>query len=105
MLTEKEVQDKLEGVPEGAEIFVSYLAGRVATARAQREARKADDLGFSRRWLQGKLHKVWTTKKGELAVCLFTYTRYNEQEPAAEGHYRTFNPSLGTVLALEVVSS
>jgi hypothetical protein len=103
-LTEKDVEQKLAGVPQGTELFVSYHAGRKSTDRAVREAQKADDIGIPKRWFEGKLQRVWRTKKGQLVLCVFTYTRYNDQDPAAEGHYRTFNPSLGEVLSLEVVS-
>lgn len=103
MLNEHDIESKLAGVPEGTEIFVSYQAGRKPTERAVREAKKAEDLGISRRWLEGKLVKVWRTKKNELAVRLFSYTRYNEAIPAWEGHYRTINPNLGQVMVLEVL--
>ena len=103
MLDERAVEAKLAGVPEGTEIFVSYQAGRKPTERAVREAIKANDIGIPKRWLEGKLVKVWRTKKDQLAVRLFSYTRYNESIPAWEGHYRTINPSLGTILSLEVL--
>jgi hypothetical protein len=103
MLTEQDIRTKLVGVPEGTELFVSYVPGGRITERAQREATKADHMGVSRRWLQGRLQRAWRTEKGDLAVCIFTYTRYNEDDPSAEGHYRTINPSLGTVLAFEVL--
>lgn len=103
-MTEHEVTKKLEGVPPGTEIFVSYRAGGPVSLRAEFEARKASDNGYNRRFLQGKLERVFTNKRGQLAVCLFTYTRYNLDRPEAEGHYRTFNPSVGQVLSLEVLS-
>ena len=103
-MTEAEVETRLEGVLPGTEVFVSYVAGgRAPTARAMFEATKADNLGYSRRWMHGQLHRVFRNKRGELAVCVFTYGRYNADNPEAEGHYRTFNPSLGAVLTLEVL--
>lgn len=104
MLSEQDVEQKLNGIPEGSEIFVSYHPGGKTTERAIREAKKANDMGIAKRWFEGKLTKVWRTKKGQLAIRLFTYTRYNEAIPAWEGHYRTLNPSLGQVISLEVVS-
>ena len=103
MLNEQDVEQKLQGVPEGAEVFVSYHPGGKTTERAVREAQKAEDLGIPKRWFEGRLERVWRTKKNQLVVCIFTYTRYNEQKPAWEGHYRTFNPSLGQLLSLEVL--
>jgi hypothetical protein len=105
-LTAQEMLAKLEGVEKGREVFVSYLAGRPPTDRAKREAAKADeayDCPIPKRWYQGRLEAVWTTKKGEPVMTLLSTTRYNEDKPDAEGHYRTFNPALGTLLSLEVL--
>ncbi len=102
-MTAQEMLDKLQGVEPGASVFVSYLAGRPPTERAKREAQKADHEGYTKRWFQGKLEKVWTTKKGEPVMTVLSATRYNEDKPDAEGHYRTFNPALGTLLSLEVL--
>ncbi len=102
-ITAQEMVERLKGVPEGAELFVSYLAGRVPTDRAIREAGKADEMGVSRRWLQGRLERVWVTKRGQPVMTMFCFTRRNEQDPDAEGHYRTVNPALGQLLSLEVI--
>lgn len=102
-ITAQEMVERLRDVPPGTELFVSYLAGRAPTERAIREAGKADEMGVSRRWLQGRLERVWTTKRGYPVLTLFCLTRRNEQDPEAEGHYRTVNPSLGQLLALEVI--
>ena len=103
-MTAQQMLDALQDVPPGTEIFVSYLAGRPPKERAVREAKKAEDEGYNKRWLQGRLERVWTTKKKqEPVLTLFTYTRYNEDQPSAEGHYRTINPALGQLLSLEVV--
>lgn len=102
-LSAQEMTQLLDGVPEGAELFVSYVAGRKPTDRAMREAQKAEDEGYNKRWLQGRLVSVKPNKKQEPVLTLFTYTRYNEQDDKAEGHYRSINPELGQLLALEVV--
>jgi len=94
---------KLSGVPKGTQVFVSYQAGRKPTDRAVREAKKAEDWGIPKRWFQGRLEGVWTSKKGEPVFCVYSETRYNEADPTAQGHYRTFNPALGTLLTLEVM--
>ena len=103
-MSEKEMSDKLDEIQEGDTVFVSYHAGRAPTDRAQEEAEKAADEGYTRRWFLGRLEGKWTTKKGQKVFCVYTLTRYNSKDPAAEGHYRTFNPQLGKLLALEKVS-
>lgn len=103
-ITAQEMVERLRDVPQGTELFVSYLAGRAPTERALREAAKADDMGVAKRWLQGRLERVWTTKKGDPVLTLFCYTRRNEADPEAEGHFRTVNPALGQLLSLEVVA-
>lgn len=102
-LTAQEMLDRLNGVGKGQRVFVSYLAGRPPTARAEREAQKADDEGYSKRWFEGVLEAVWVTKKGQPVMTVLSTTRYNEDDPSAEGHYRTFNPALGQLLTLEVL--
>lgn len=102
-ITSQEMLTKLEGVEKGHRVFVSYVAGRESKPRALREAMKAEHEGYNRRWFEGRLESVWTTRKGEPVMCVLSATRYNEDNPAAEGHYRTFNPALGTLLSLEVL--
>jgi hypothetical protein len=103
MITSTEMVAKLQGVQPGAKVFVSYLAGRKPTARALVEAQKAENEGYAKRWFAGTLESVWTTQKGEPVFRVFSHTRYNVDNLEAEGHYRTFNPALGTLLTLEVV--
>jgi len=105
-MTAQEMLAKLEGVEPGREVFVSYLAGRAPTERAVREAAKADeayDRPIPKRWFQGRLERVWITKKGDPVMTVLSTTRYNEDKPDAEAHYRTFNPCLGTLLSLELL--
>lgn len=102
-MTAQEMLAKLDGIPVGAEVFISYKAGRRPTERAVREAQRAEDEGYNRRWLQGRVERVWTTKKGHPVLTVYAFTRYNEDEPKADGHYRTINPALGELLSLEVV--
>lgn len=102
-LTAQDMLQKLQGVGKGDRVFVSYLAGRPPKPRALREASKAELEGYNKRWFEGRLEAVRTTKKGEPVMCVLSTTRYNEDDPNAEGHYRTFNPALGTLLTLEVL--
>ena len=104
MLTAQDMVAKLDGVEKGATVFVSYLAGKAPTARAMEEAERAEREGYSKRWFFGRLESKWTTKKGEPVFCVYSLTRDNSDDPAAEGHYRTFNPALGKLLSLEVVA-
>jgi len=99
-LTAKEMAEKLEQIAEGDTVFVSYIAGRKPTERAVQEAQKAEDEGYVRRWFAGKLQGKWTTKKGDSVFCIYSHTRYNAKDPNAQGHYRTFNPNLGKLLAV-----
>lgn len=100
------VEARLLAAPPGSQLFVSYLAARSPPPadRAVLEAGKARDEGYSRRWLQGRLEGVYRNRRGELYATLFTHTRYNLDDPAADGHFRSFNPRVGTVLTLEVLS-
>lgn len=105
-MTATEMVAKLEGVEKGRQVFISYLAGRPPTDRAIREATKADeayDVPIPKRWLQGRFESLRITKKGEPVMTLFSTTRYNDQDPGAEGHYRSINPALGILLSLEVL--
>ncbi len=103
MINASNMLQALDGVEPGATVFVSYLAGRAPTARAVREARKAEDEGYPKRWFLGTLTTKGVNRRGEAYITVFTETRYNDDEPAAQGHYRSFNPSLGTMLSIEVV--
>ena len=102
-LTASDAVQKLQGVQPGQMVFVSYLAGRPPTERQIREAGKARREGYPRRWYFGRLERQWITQKGEPVFSIFTHTRDNENDPAADGNYRTFNPNLGTLLELEVM--
>ena len=103
-ITMQQMAQKLMGAQVGQEVFVSYLAGRKPTPRAIWESKKADeayDKPIPKRWFQGRLASVRITKKGELVMTIFSTTRYNMDSPGAEGHFRSFNPSLGTMLSMD----
>lgn len=102
-MDEREMLEKLNGVPEGATLFVSYLAGRKPTARAFREAERARREGLSMRHFVGTLTGVWRTKKGEAVMTVLCDTRDDERRGTEDG-YRTFNPNLGQLLSVEVIS-
>ena len=104
MIDAKEMVRRLDGAVSGATVFVSYSAGRDPKPRAVREAMKAEHEGYPKRWFIGQLVRQWITKKGDPVFTIFTATRYNEDVPSADGHYRTINPNLGSILSLEVIS-
>jgi hypothetical protein len=104
MIDAQEMVRRLAGAEPGATVFVSYSTGREPKPRAVREAMKAEHEGYPKRWFVGQLTAKWTTKKGDPVFTLFTATRYNEDVPSADGHYRTINPNLGQILHLEVIS-
>lgn len=102
-MDEREMVDALAGVPEGASLHVEYVAGREPTERAVREARRSEAAGIPRRSFFGKLHRVWRTKgKGEAVLTVLCANRDDERTGAQEA-YRTFNPSLGTLLSVTVL--
>lgn len=104
MIDANEMLRRLDGVEPGTTVFVSYQAGREPKPRAVREAMKAERDGYPKRWFVGQMTRKWTTKMGDPVFTVFTATRYNEDIPSADGHYRTINPNLGQILTLEVIA-
>ena len=102
-LSSSDVRSKLESTPQGALLFVSYLAGREPKPRAILEAAPAIEAGMARRHFFGKLENLWVTKKGELVFTVLCDNRTNA-DTGEPPNYRTFNPCLGTLLGLEVIS-
>lgn len=102
MLNEVNAMKALVGVPEGALLFVSYVAGREPTDRAVREAERSRREGIARRHFVGKLASQRVTKKGEYVFTVLCDNRDDERRGTRDG-YRTFNPSLGNLLTVEVV--
>ena len=104
-LSEQDMLDALDGTPDGATIFVSYNAGRPPTARAIREAQPAKDMGLNLRHFVGKLSSVWMTKKSQIVMTVLCDNRCNEDNGMRPPHYRTFNPSLGTMHLVKVIDA
>jgi hypothetical protein len=105
ILSEQDMLDALDGVPEGATVFISYHVGRPPTERAIREAAPAKEAGLNLRHFVGVLSSVWMTKKSQVVMTVLCENRCNEDKGMQPPHYRTFNPSLGRLLALSVVHS
>lgn len=105
-LSAEQMESALSGASRGSLIFVSYLAGREPTPRAIVEARRAtEELGIARRHFVGTLESVRTTKRGERIMTVFAHNRDRlTAEGFVEGNYRSFNPALGQLLAVEVLN-
>ena len=106
MLNEKDVLATLDGLGVGSVLFVSYEAGREATDRAIQESQRALDAGIASRHFVGTLEAVKVNKKGETYFLVYTLERDRRVLETGEleaGAYRSFNPSLGKLLSLEVV--
>ncbi len=103
-LTASDMVQKLQNVQPGQVVFVSYEAGRRPTSRAVEEAKRAEREGYVRRWFCGRLERQWITKSGQPVFCIFSHTRDNIDDLSADGHYRTFNPNVGTLHALEILN-
>ena len=100
-LDQTDLLDALASVPLGSVLFVSYVAGREPTERARVEA--AGEV--PRRYFTGVLHNIWCTKKGEWVLTMWTWNRKTRQKDGTfvEGAYRTFNPSLGKLIVVDVI--
>jgi len=102
-MNEAQMAAALRGVPLGSLLFVSYEAGRPPTPRAVREAERHTRI-MSRRHFVGTLEGVWMTRDGQTVLTLFAYNRDREiGSGMVEGGYRTFNPSVGNLLSVEVI--
>lgn len=97
MMTPEQMQEALKDVAPGTTLFVSYVAGREPTERAVREAiPHTTNPARARRHFVGTLSSVWTAKNGDPIMTLKVHNR----GLGSEGAYRSFNPSLGQLLAL-----
>ena len=107
MINATQLESKLQNVPEGSIIFVSYIPGRPPTSRAISEARRAIvEEGIAPRHFTGALKALWKTKKGQTVLTLWVNERDSVSRDGAgmtEGAYRAFNPSLGRLLSVEVI--
>jgi len=107
MINASQLESTLKDVPEGSLIFVSYLPGRPPTSRAIQEARRAIvEEGIAPRHFTGALKALWKTKRGQTVLTLWVAERDSVSKDGAavtQGAYRAFNPSLGTLLSVEVI--
>jgi len=102
MMNSEQMVNTLKNVPEGALLFVSYIAGREPTERAIQEAKPhTENPARSRRHFVGTLSRVWTARNGDPILTIHAHNR-NTGDKA--GGYRSFNPSLGQLLAVQVLS-
>lgn len=106
MMTPEKMDETLRGIPVGSLLFVSYRAGKIARERAVLEAHQTTVIeGIPRRYAIGHLCDVFTTKKGERCMRIFADTRHTLKKDGTlkKGAYRSYNPSLGELLFLEVL--
>ena len=97
----------LKNLPLESVLFVSYIAGREPKPQALETANRAvHDEGISPRHFTGTFKGVWITLKGEVAFTLWVEERDSIARDGSKspGAYRTFNPSLGQLMTLEVLS-
>ena len=106
MMDAEAMRKALSGIPEGTLLFVSYEAGREPTDRAIREAsRHTTNPTRPRRSYVGTFVGVRRTKKSDLVMTIFAHNRDTESGGSLrEGGYRTFNPAVGSLLRIEVLS-
>lgn len=101
-MTPEQMKDALKGVSPGQTLFVSYLVGREPTERAIREALPHTTNPFrSRRHFVGEFANVRTTKNGDEILTIHAQNRNTGDKP---GGYRSFNPRLGQLLGLTILS-
>lgn len=108
MLNATQVMKVLENLPLNSVVFVSYIAGRKPHAKAYQEGERAvEDEGISPRHFTGTFQGVRLAGKHKEPV----FTLWVEERDSVHrdgkktpGAFRAFNPSLGKVLTLEVVS-
>jgi hypothetical protein len=103
-MTTEEMLRKLEGVREGSELFISYVAGRTASAKARAEARVSDEMGISPRHYVGTFKAINMNRHGEVTMTVFVANRDNSVTGEV-GAFRTFNPSVGRLLTLEILQA
>lgn len=101
-MDERDMLSKLDGIPPGSKLFVSYVAGNEPTTRAIREAARAAREGYPRRYYFGTFTNVKLTKAGSWIMNMLCENRDDERTGSSHG-YRSFNPSIGNLLALEVI--
>lgn len=100
-LTESDMLQFLQDVPAGSLLFVSYEAGKEPTERARKEAERH---AGPHRYFTGVLEDVWCTKNNEWVMRIFAFNRDTlKNGKLQEGGYRTFNPSKGTLILVDVI--
>ena len=104
-MTAQEMVEKLRDCGRGSLLFVSYKAGKPPTDRALLESERAVHVkGMSKRHFVGTFESMWTTRKSEIVLTIMALNRDRlTGDGLVEGGYRTFNPVLGELMALEVI--
>lgn len=103
-MNEAQMLEKLVGVPEGARVFVSYEAGNEPTERAIREAERSRQEGYPSRYFTGTLAGVRMTRDGSWMMTVLCDTRDDERTGQNQA-FRSFNPSVGRLICVEVLDT
>lgn len=100
MLTAVEVLTKLQGSTRETIVHFAYVAGRPANEEGKRQFAEARDYNDTMRKsaieYTGTFHDARLNKKGEVVITIFCVNR------GEVGHFRSFNPELGTFLDVQV---
>lgn len=106
MIDQIRLEQMLRDINPGSLLFVSYRAGRIPTPKAILEAERAvKHEGIPRRYALGTLTNMWIAKNGDTILTMYVDTRDTLKGDGSlkKGAYRSFNPSLGELLFLEVI--
>ena len=104
-LTEEECIQRLMSAMIGSHVRVRYIPGRPPSARALLESQVANDRGLDIHVFVGSLEAVAINRRGRFYFTLHTVDRNTIDADGNElrGAPRSFNPSLGVLLALRVI--
>lgn len=97
-VAESVIETLLANATEETIVHIDYVAGRAPCARAIEEAEMASDWEKPNTSYVGHFKGLRRTKKGDLVLTLWVHNR------GEVGAYRAFNPRLGHVRDIRIVS-
>ena len=105
-INEEQMLEILDGACEGSTVSLTYEAGDMRTDKAKMDAERSVREGVGKNYHFGPLTKIWKNKNGKFVFSVFTDTRdtIKPDGTITRGNYRTYNPSLGKLTSLSVVS-
>jgi len=91
-------QNAVHGVGSYVHFMYHRIPGRVASAKAIEEAKRADDLGIEKTRYTGQVERIWKSKAGDLILTLLvTLERADENGKPV---YRAFNIDKGELVLI-----